>query len=69
MDSCNPVGDGVGKDGMGFEEGSEPAASCSRGKAVRPLRMRPMIKRESQRRIERSSSGLVWGAGDICRQW
>ena len=24
VDSCNPVGDGVGKDGVGFEEGCQP---------------------------------------------
>jgi hypothetical protein len=35
------------------------ASSCWSGKAVMPLRIRPRVKRESQRRMERRSWELV----------
>lgn len=55
VDFCDPRDDCVGKNRMGMRKDASQPVSCSRGKAVRPLKIRPRLKRKSQRRMDRRS--------------
>ena len=52
MDFCNPKTISLGRTGWAARKEASQAVSCSRGKAVRPLRIRSRMKKDNQRRIK-----------------
>ena len=51
--------------GLELRRDASHAVSCSSGKAVTPLRMRPTMKMESQKRVEARSWSLFWSGEGI----